>query len=90
MTLPARMAVLNHLDEVGESNIQEVMTSLEPIYGQEKQFTYDLFLEHLMALEANDLASLTKYELDKKEELVLYYDITEDGRSTVEKFVPKK
>lgn len=90
MTLPARMAVLNHLDEVGESNIQEVMTSLESIYGQEKQFTYDLFLEHLMALEANDLASLTKYELDKKEELVLYYDITEDGRSTVEKFVPKK
>lgn len=90
MTLPARMAVLNHLDKSGESNIQEIMTSLETVYGQEKQFTYDLFLEHLMALEANDLASLTKYELDNKDDLVLYYNITDDGRSTVEKFVPKK
>lgn len=90
MTLPARMAVLNHLDKSGESNIQEIMTNLETVYGQEKQFTYDLFLEHLMALEANDLASLTKYELDNKDDLVLYYNITDDGRSTVEKFVPKK
>ena len=90
MTLPARMAVLNYLDEAGESNIDEVMASLEPIYGREKQFTYDLFLEHLMALEASDLASLTKYELDNKDNLVLYYNITDDGRSTVENFVPKK
>ena len=43
-----------------------------------------------MALEANGLASLSNYEIEENDKLVLYYEITEDGRSSVEKYIPKR
>lgn len=89
MLLPARMAVLNHMSQVSEANVDDVMKGLAPLYSSEKQFTKKLFLDHLMALEANGLLALNRYELDSSEELVLQYGITDEGRHTVEKYIPK-
>lgn len=46
-----------------------------------------MYLDHLLALEANGLVEMTSYDLDKENELVMRYKITEDGRSTVMKYV---
>ncbi|MCI1903670.1 helix-turn-helix transcriptional regulator [Enterococcus hirae] len=91
MLLPCRMAVLNNLFlKKEEETVSEVMAALEDQYGTEKQFSEKMFLDHLMALEANGLVELTNYDLDDKAELVRYYKITADGQNTVEKYVDQK
>ena len=85
MLLPARMAVLNYLNKVKSANADEIMQSLKAQY-----VNHNAYVEHLMALEANGLASLSNYDIEENDKLVLYYEITEDGRSSVEKYIPKR
>ena len=90
MLLPARMAVLNYLGSVENADVNEIMEAMRPLYGKERQFTKDAYLDHVMSLEANGLCSLIRYELDDKDELSLRFAINDDGRSAVEKYVPAK
>jgi len=90
MILPSRMAVLNYATSHDEVSVPILMEALKDTYGDEKQFNEDLFLEHLMALEANGLLESTHDELDKSNELVMYYQITEDGKDTAKKYIPKE
>lgn len=90
MLLPARTAVLNYLYSAKESSVDEIMQALKKDYGHERQFKESLYLEHVMALEANGLACLESYKLKKDGNLSLIYSITDDGRDAVEKYVSKK
>lgn len=90
MLLPARMAVLNYLSSVENADVNEIMEAMRPLYGKERQFTKDAYLDHVMSLEANGLCSLIRYELNDKDELSLRFAINDDGRSAVEKYVPAK
>ncbi|OUN15793.1 hypothetical protein B5G38_08820 [Gemmiger sp. An87] len=90
MLLPARMAVLNYLSSVENADVNEIMEAMRPLYGKERQFTKDAYLDHVMSLEANGLCSLIRYELDDQDELSLRFAINDDGRSAVEKYVPAK
>ena len=90
MLLPARMAVLNYLSTVKNADVNEIMEAMRPLYGKEKQFTKDAYLDHAMSLEANGLCNLVRYELDENQELSLRFEINDDGRATVEKYVPAK
>ncbi|WP_291292632.1 hypothetical protein [Enterococcus sp.] len=90
MLLPSRTAVLNELYGEKELNVNQIMDRLKPIYGSESQFNKKLYVEHIMALEANGLVELTSYEVDEKDELVCFYRMTQEGRSTVDKYVDKK
>jgi len=90
MLLPTRTAVLNYLYQENEADVNKIMEALRPMYGNEKQFNEKMYLEHAMSLEANGLVEMIGYELDKNEELILYYRINESGRKAVEKYVPEK
>ncbi len=90
MLLPSRMAVLNYMATQKKVDVKQVMAALKAVYGTEKQFNEKLYTEHLMALEANGLAELVNYDLNDNEELVIHYQITEDGRQTVAKYVDPK
>ena len=90
MTLPARSAVLNEVYKAGSLSVNQAMENLKPIYGSERQFKKNLFIEHFMSLEAVDLIVLEKYELDEQEEINLYYSITEAGKEVTEKYIPKQ
>ena len=90
MLLPARMAVLNYLSTVENADINEIMESMKSQYGHEKQFTKQMYLDHAMSLEANGMCSLVSHELDANGDLSLRFAITDDGRATVEKYVPAK
>ena len=63
MLLPARMAVLNYLSSVENADVNEIMEAMRPLYGKERQFTKDAYLDHVMSLEANGLCSLIRYEM---------------------------
>ena len=90
MLLPARTAVLNYLYGVESADVAQIMESLKPRYGGERQFTKQRYLDHVMSLEANGLLDLESYSLDEAGELSLRYVINRDGKATVEKYVPKK
>ena len=90
MLLPARTAVLKYLYNVEKADVSEIMEKLKNDYGNEGQFTKDMFLEHLMALEANELIELVNYDLDNNGELAIYYSINDEGKNTIEKYILKK
>ncbi|MBO0422160.1 hypothetical protein [Enterococcus plantarum] len=90
MLLPSRTAVLNQMYDQKEVDVTQIMEKLKPQYGHEKQFNEKLYLEHMMALEANGLVELTSYDLDDNNKLIIYYKITNDGMTTVDKYVDKK
>lgn len=90
MLLPARTAVLNYLYEVKNADISQIMEALKPLYGGEHQFSKKLYTDHVMSLEANGLVNISSYDLDKDGELRVYYEINDDGRSAVDKYVDKK
>lgn len=90
MLLPARTAVLNYLYDVKNADVTQIMEELEPMYGNEKQFTKTRYLDHVMSLEANGLVNLHKYDLDSNGDLRMFYEINDDGRNAVNKYVNKK
>ena len=47
-------------------------------------------MDHTMSLEANGMCTLVSHELDVNGDLSLRFAITDDGRTTVEKYVPAK
>jgi len=90
MLLPARTAVLNYLYGVKNADISQIMEAIKPLYGGERQFTKDRYLDHVMSLEANGMVNLYSYDLDKNGELRMCYEINDEGRSAVDKYVDKK
>ncbi len=90
MLLPARTAVLNYLYGVKSADISQIMEALKPLYGGERQFTKERYLDHVMSLEANGMVNLSSYGLDHSGELSMCYEINEDGRNAVDKYVDKK
>lgn len=90
MLLPSRMAVLNYVNKVDNVNVNEVMDNLKKDYGNEAQFNEKMYSEHLMALEANGLVQVDSYFLDKNENLIVQYKITDDGKDAVKKYVPSR
>lgn len=88
--LPARTAVLNYMATVEDADVYQVMAALKDQYGNEKQFTEPLFTEHLMSLECNGYLIQTGYDLDDEGRLRVHYQINEDGKHAVEKYVAKE
>lgn len=90
MLLPARTAVLNYLYGVKNADVDQIMEALRPEYGGERQFTKERYMDHVMSLEANGMINLSSYDLDKSGELRMCYEINDEGRSAVDKYVDKK
>ena len=88
--LPVRTAVLKHLFDKQDGDVNEIMKALESLYGKEKQFTKARFIDHVMSLEANGLVNEVGYGLDKNGELSVRYKINDDGINTIKKYVLKK
>ncbi|MFS9242135.1 hypothetical protein [Streptococcus infantis] len=85
--LPARTAVLNYMNTVDEADVYQVMEALKSIYGEEKHFTVPIFLEHLMSLECNGYLVQTGYDLNTDGKLSIRYQINEDGKQAVQKYI---
>lgn len=87
--LPVRTAVLKYLFDKKTGDVNEIMNSLKSLYGSEKQFTKARFIDHVMSLEANGLINEVGYGLDHSGELLVRYQINDDGITTIQKYVKK-
>ena len=88
--LPIRSRVLQYMSTVPKANVTQVMDSLKSEYGSERQFTKPNFVDHLMALKANGLLDEGGCSLDSSGGLLVDYQINDEGRNTIQKFLPKK
>lgn len=87
--LPLRFRMLHYLSTLEKACTDEVMKALEPEYGTEKQFTKDIFSQHLMDMKANFIVDDNEVTLDDRGNLVIYYSINDEGRRLLKKYLPK-
>lgn len=87
--LPLRFRMLHYISTVDKTCADDIMAALKPEYGTEKQFTKDVFIEHLLDMKANFVIDDHDVMLDSKGELIVYYSINEEGKRLLAKYLPK-
>ncbi len=85
--LPLNYAVLRYFTTVTEATVDGVMESLKSDYGTFSAFKRDAVLTSLFVAKANFILEESYYELDDKNELQLYFKVTEDGRKMIETYI---
>ena len=85
---PLNYAILKYFTKITEASADEVIDALKGEYGKFKALNRKAVIESLMTAEANGLLKETRFELDDKDELKVYYSVPEDGIETINKYIP--
>ncbi|MBP6282243.1 MAG: hypothetical protein KBA67_07760 [Leptotrichiaceae bacterium] len=85
---PLNYAILKYFTKITEASADEVIDALKGEYGKFKALNKKAVIESLMTAEANGLLKETRFELDDKDELKVYYSVPEDGIETINKYIP--
>jgi DNA-binding PadR family transcriptional regulator len=88
--LPLRFRMLHYISTIDKTCADEIMKALKPEYGTEKQFTKEVFIEHLLDMKANFVIDDNDVMLDNNGQLVIYYSINEEGQRLLKKYLPKQ
>jgi hypothetical protein len=85
---PLNYAILKHFTKVKEACADDVMEALKGEYGHYKALKKPAVIEAIMTGEANGLLEETRYELDEKGELKVYYHAHKEGAATINSYIP--
>jgi len=84
---PLNYAILKHFTTVEEACAEDVIVALKDNYGNFKALNREDVIEALMTAEANGLLEETRFEMDEKDNLAVYYHAHEEGKSTINKYI---
>lgn len=84
---PLNYAILKYFTKVEEACADDVIEALKGEYGNFKALKKNAVITALMTAEANGLIEETRFELDKSNELKVYYHAHEDGAATINKYI---
>ncbi|MDR0880851.1 MAG: hypothetical protein LBN09_09200 [Clostridioides sp.] len=84
---PLNYAILKHFTTVKEANAEDVVRALKREYGKFKALNEKDVQSSLMTAEANGILEETRFELDSKGKLVVYYHANEDGKATINRYI---
>lgn len=84
---PLNYAILKYFTTVKEACADDVIEALKGQYGNFKALKKNAVITALMTAEANGLLEETRYELDKNDELRVYYHAHEEGAATINKYI---
>ena len=87
--LPFNYAILKLFLTVEEADADMVMETLADEYRKSRQFRKSTVIEALMTAEANGLLAETRFDLDAEQQLRVYYRVTEEGRTMIERYIGK-
>lgn len=87
MKKPLNYAILKHFTTVKEACADDVINVLKDEYGNFKALKKPAVIEAIMTAEANGLLEETRFDLDSKGELRVYYHAHEEGAATINKYV---
>ncbi len=84
---PLNYAILKYFTKINEACADDVINALKGEYGNFKALKKKAVITALMTAEANGLIEETRFELDKNDELRVYYRAHEDGAATINKYI---
>lgn len=84
---PLNYAILKYFTKVEEACADDVIKTLKGEYSDFKAFNKKGIINALMTAEANGLIEETRFELDKNDELVVYYFANEENKQTINSFI---
>ncbi|GAA0771809.1 hypothetical protein GCM10008908_16830 [Clostridium subterminale] len=84
---PLNYAILKYFTKVEEACADDVIEALKGEYGNFKALKKNAVITALMTAEANGLIEETRFELDKSNQLKVYYHAHEDGAATINKYI---
>ena len=84
---PLNYSILKYFTKVEEACADDVIEALKGQYGNFKALKKNAVITALMTAEANGLIEETRFELDKNNQLKVYYHAHEDGAATINKYI---
>jgi len=84
---PLNYAILKYFTKVNEACADDVIEALKGEYGSFKALKKPAVIEAIMTGEANGLLEETRYDLDSKGELRVYYRAHEEGAATINNYI---
>ncbi len=84
---PLNYAILKYFTKIKEACADDVIKALKKDYGNFKALKRDAVIESLMTAEANGLLEETRFDLDDKGELRVYYHANAEGAATINKYI---
>ena len=84
---PLNYAILKYFTKVNEACADDVIEALKGEYGSFKALKKPAVIEAIMTGEANGLLEETRYDLDEKGELRVYYHAHEEGAATINTYI---
>nr|WP_315025059.1 hypothetical protein [uncultured Aminipila sp.] len=84
---PLNYAILKYFTTVKEACADDVIEALKGQYGSFKSLRKPAVIEAIMTGEANGLLEETRYDLDSKGELRVYYHAHKEGADTINTYI---
>ena len=84
---PLNCAILKHFTKVDEASAEDVIIALNKEYSSFKALNKKDVMNALMTAEANGLLEETGFELNKNDELVVYYHAHAEGAEIINKYI---
>ncbi|QOX64101.1 hypothetical protein FRZ06_12525 [Anoxybacterium hadale] len=85
---PLNYAILKYFTKVKEACADDVINALKGEYGSFKALKKPAVIEAIMTAEANGLLEETRFDVDSKGELRVYYRAHEEGAATINSYIP--
>ncbi|MDF2654151.1 MAG: hypothetical protein K0R19_625 [Bacillota bacterium] len=85
---PLNYAILKYFTKVREACADDVINALKGEYGNFKALKKPAVIEAIMTAEANGLLEETKFDVDSKGELRVYYRAHAEGAATINSYIP--
>lgn len=84
---PLNYAILKYMTTAGEVTTEQVMSALEGEYSSFKAFNKKDVLTALMTAEVNGLIEESRYDIDDKGEIRMYFQAHPEGIDTINKYI---
>jgi hypothetical protein len=84
---PLNYAILKYFTKVNEACADDVIGALKGEYGSFKALKKPAVIEAIMTGEANGLLEESRFDLDEKGELRVYYRAHEEGAATINSYI---
>lgn len=84
---PLNYAILKYFTTVEEACADDVMDALRSTYSHFKAFNKAAMISAIMTAEANGLLEETRFDMDTKNELRVYYHAHEEGAATINQYI---
>ena len=84
---PLNYAILKYFTTVEEASVNNVMEDLKYDYKSLRTFNKNEIINALLTAEANGLIEETRVDLDKNDDLEIFYRATEESKAAINSYI---